>query len=173
MAGAVAMNFSRVAGSLDDQLDRVSGVMLAAGHDIDPGCYGREPHPLLGTVDAARDRFEIELVERALDRGLPLIGTCRGMQMLNVALGGTMVQDLSLVEAWRLHPSDPTGRLWRRFQPATMGADVRAHTLIIDGVLMIREAKSPTLVREMLLAYLPEKHRHSEEDEVEAEAVPA
>jgi putative glutamine amidotransferase len=120
LAGAVAMNFSRVAGSLDDQLDLVSGVMLAAGHDIDPSCYDHQPHPLLGTVDAARDRFEIELVERALDRGLPLIGTCRGMQMLNVALGGTMVQDLSLVEAWRLHPSDPTGRLWRRFQEATM-----------------------------------------------------
>jgi chemotaxis protein MotA len=46
-------------------------------------------------------------------------------------------------------------------------------TLIIDGILMIREAKSPTLVREMLLAYLPEKHRHTEEDEQEAEAVPA
>jgi putative glutamine amidotransferase len=94
--------------------------MLAAGHDIDPGCYGHQPHVLLGTVDLARDRFEIELVERALDRGLPVIGTCRGMQMLNVALGGTMVQDLSLVEAWRMHPSDPTGRLWRRFQEATM-----------------------------------------------------
>jgi chemotaxis protein MotA len=46
-------------------------------------------------------------------------------------------------------------------------------TLIIDGILMIREAKSPTLVREMLLAYLPEKHRHTEEEEQEGEAVPA
>jgi putative glutamine amidotransferase len=120
MAGAVAMVFSRVPGGLDDQLDRVDGVMLAAGHDIDPGRYGQEPHALLGTIDAARDSFEIELVERAVDRDLPIIGTCRGMQMLNVALGGTMVQDLSLVEAWRSHPSDPTGRYWRRFQGATM-----------------------------------------------------
>jgi len=120
MAGAVPMLFSRVPGGLDDQLDRVDGVMLAAGHDIDPARYGQAPHPLLGTLDPARDRFETELVERALDRGLPIIGTCRGMQMLNVALGGTMVQDLSLVEAWRSHPSDPTGRYWRRFQEATM-----------------------------------------------------
>ena len=120
MAGAVGMVFSRVPGGLDDQLDTVAGVMLAAGHDIDPGRYGQRPHALLGTVDAARDRFELELVKRAIDRGLPVIGTCRGMQMLNVALGGTMVQDLSLVEAWRLHPSDPTGRLWRQFQDAAM-----------------------------------------------------
>jgi putative glutamine amidotransferase len=120
MAGAVPMLFSRVPGGLDDQLDQVSGVMLAAGHDIDPGRYGHQPHPLLGPVDADRDRFELELVARAIDRGLPVIGTCRGMQMLNVALGGTLVQDLSLIPAWRLHPSDPTGRLWRRFQEATM-----------------------------------------------------
>jgi putative glutamine amidotransferase len=120
MAGAVPMVFSRVEGGLDDQLDAVSGVMLAAGHDIDPGRYGHQPHALLGPVDAARDRFELELVARAIDRGLPVLGTCRGVQMLNVALGGTLVQDLSLVEAWRSHPSDPTGRLWRRFQDATM-----------------------------------------------------
>jgi gamma-glutamyl-gamma-aminobutyrate hydrolase PuuD len=120
LAGAIPMVFSRVPGGLGDQLDRVDGVMLAAGHDIDPGRYGQEPHALIGPIDAARDGFEIELVERAVDRGLPIIGTCRGMQVLNVALGGTMVQDLSLVEAWRAHPSDPTGRYWRRFQTATM-----------------------------------------------------
>ena len=51
MAGAVAMVFSHVPGGLDDQLDMVAGVMLAAGHDIDPGRYGQRPHALLGTVD--------------------------------------------------------------------------------------------------------------------------
>jgi gamma-glutamyl-gamma-aminobutyrate hydrolase PuuD len=151
MAGAVPMLFSRVPGGLDDQLDRVDGVMLAAGHDIDPARYGQAPHPLLGTLDHARDDFEIELVERAVGRGLPIIGTCRGMQMLNVALGGTMVQDMSLVEAWRSHPSDPTGRYWRRFQETTMAglpapdhprhpiapvAGTRLHELLGDEVVV-------------------------------------
>jgi putative glutamine amidotransferase len=128
MAGAVPVILSRVPEGLDDQLDRLAGIMLAAGHDIHPARYGEEPHPLLGDVDAERDAFEVVLVRRALARGLPVLATCRGMQMLNVALGGTLVQDLSLVEAWSAHPSDPTGRLWRAFQEATMtGSPPPAH----------------------------------------------
>jgi putative glutamine amidotransferase len=120
MAGAVPVILSRVPEGLDDQLDRLDGIMLAAGHDIHPARYGGEPHVLLGAVDVERDAFELVLVERALARGLPLLATCRGMQMLNVALGGTLVQDLSLVEEWRAHPSDPSGRLWSAFQAAAM-----------------------------------------------------
>lgn len=120
MAGAVPVILSRVPEGLDDQLDRLDGVMLAAGHDIHPARYGAAPHPLLGAVDPERDAFELVLVERAVARGLPLLAACRGMQMLNVARGGSLVQDLSLVDEWRGHPSDPTGRLWSAFQAAAM-----------------------------------------------------
>jgi putative glutamine amidotransferase len=75
-------------------LDLLDGLMLAGGADIDPGAYGAEPHPeTIGSV-AERDAFEIALVRAAVARDLPLLGICRGMQILNVACGGTLHQHL-------------------------------------------------------------------------------
>jgi putative glutamine amidotransferase len=75
-------------------LDRVDGLMLAGGADVDPGAYGAAVHPeTTGTVPA-RDAFEIALVRRALQRDLPLLGICRGMQVMNVACGGSLHQHL-------------------------------------------------------------------------------
>lgn len=78
----------------DEALDLLDGLMLAGGADIDPGLYGAEPHP--ETVDTVpeRDAFELALTRRALERELPLLGICRGMQLLNVAAGGTLRQHL-------------------------------------------------------------------------------
>ena len=78
----------------DELLDRIDGLMLAGGADIDPHAYGAEPHPeTIGSVPE-RDAFEIALVRRALERDLPLLGICRGMQIINVACGGTLHQHL-------------------------------------------------------------------------------
>ena len=78
----------------DEALDRIDGLMLAGGGDIDPAAYGAEPHPkTIGSVPE-RDAFEIALVRRALERDLPVLGICRGMQVINVACGGTLHQDL-------------------------------------------------------------------------------
>jgi putative glutamine amidotransferase len=78
----------------DILLDRVDALMLAGGADIDPQTYGAEPHPETKWTCLDRDRFELALARRALERDMPVLGICRGMQLLNVALGGTLVQHL-------------------------------------------------------------------------------
>ncbi|GAB4400505.1 MAG: gamma-glutamyl-gamma-aminobutyrate hydrolase family protein [Anaerolineales bacterium] len=75
-------------------LDRTDGLLLAGGEDIAPARFGEEPHPNLGTVDADRDAAEVALARRALEAGLPLLAICRGIQVLNVAAGGTLYQDI-------------------------------------------------------------------------------
>jgi putative glutamine amidotransferase len=78
----------------DEALDRIDGLMLAGGADIDPGAYGAPAHPeTIGSVPA-RDAFEVALVRRALARDMPFLGICRGMQVMNIARGGTLHQHL-------------------------------------------------------------------------------
>ncbi|MDX6628077.1 MAG: putative glutamine amidotransferase, partial [Gaiellales bacterium] len=75
-------------------LDRLDGLLLAGGRDLDPLSYGARPDPETAEPSAERDRFELALATAALDRDMPLLGVCRGMQMLNVACGGTLIQHL-------------------------------------------------------------------------------
>lgn len=84
----------RVVEAPDEMLDMLDGLVLAGGADIDPGSYGEQAHP--ETVDTVpeRDEFEIALTRRAIERGLPILGICRGMQLINVALGGALMQHL-------------------------------------------------------------------------------
>jgi putative glutamine amidotransferase len=78
----------------DEVLDHIDGLMLAGGADIDPTAYGAYPHPAtIGSIPE-RDAFEVALVRRALERDMPLLGICRGMQVMNIARGGTLHQHL-------------------------------------------------------------------------------
>jgi putative glutamine amidotransferase len=77
-----------------DLLDHVDGLLLTGGADVDPGLYGARPHPVLGPVFRERDDFEVALCREALRRDLPLLAICRGHQVLNVATGGTLYQDI-------------------------------------------------------------------------------
>lgn len=77
-----------------EALDRVDGIVLTGGSDVDPRRYGAQPHPTVYGVDPERDRIEVELVCRAIESGIPVLAICRGMQILNVARGGTLVQHL-------------------------------------------------------------------------------
>ena len=96
-AGALALVLppdDAVTESPDLLLDRIDGLLLAGGADVDPASYGAAPHPETGLTWPERDRFEIALAARAIDRGIPVLGACRGMEILNVARGGTLQQHL-------------------------------------------------------------------------------
>lgn len=91
----------------DDALAAFSGLLLAGGGDVDPGCYGAEAHPQTYGIDPGRDDLELALVTAALRIGLPTLAICRGLHVVNVACGGTLHQHLPAVEGGDLH-GDPT-----------------------------------------------------------------
>lgn len=77
-----------------DVIRDVAGVLLTGGGDVEPSIYGEARHATHDAAEAGRDEFEIELVRRALDADLPVFAICRGVQVLNVARGGTLIQDI-------------------------------------------------------------------------------
>ena len=81
-------------GDPDEILDIVDGLVLAGGADVDPSFYAATPHEQTRGTVPERDRFEIALARAAIERDLPLLGICRGMQVMNVAMGGTLIQHL-------------------------------------------------------------------------------
>jgi putative glutamine amidotransferase len=77
-----------------EALGLIDGLLLAGGADIDPGAYGAQAHPETVSTVPERDAFEIALTRAAIEADLPVLGICRGMQLINVALGGTLIQHL-------------------------------------------------------------------------------
>lgn len=80
--------------TLERILPHLDGLLLPGGGDVDPQRYGEEPHPRLGEVSPERDEHELFLARYAREKGLPTLGICRGIQVMNVAMGGTLYQDL-------------------------------------------------------------------------------
>lgn len=76
------------------QVELLDGLLLTGGPDVDPHYYDEEAHVNLGSVEPERDKYEMQLSNWALDRGIPILGICRGMQLLNVVLGGNLYQDI-------------------------------------------------------------------------------
>jgi putative glutamine amidotransferase len=96
-AGGLAVLLPPDQQALDDPdplLDPLDGLILAGGVDVGPQTYGADPHPDTDPPNDLRDAFELALARRALERELPLLGICRGMQVMNVARGGTLIQHL-------------------------------------------------------------------------------
>jgi putative glutamine amidotransferase len=96
----------------DELVSRIDGLLLTGGPDLHPGTYGARPHPALGPTEREIDVFELGLVRAAQHRGLPILAICRGMQVLNVARGGTLIQDLPTeLEGAMAHRQTDPGRL--------------------------------------------------------------
>lgn len=112
---------------LERVLSRVDGLLLCGGPDVDPARYGQERHPTTYGVDERLDSTEIAASRVAVRSGLPLLAICRGMQVLNVALGGSLVQHLGDLEGMGPHGSVPAG-------PAVHPIDVVPGSLL-SGVL--------------------------------------
>ena len=72
-----------------------AALVLTGGDDVNPALYGERPHPAFAGAEPGRDEFEIELVRQALEANLPMLAICRGIQVLNVACGGSLVQDIA------------------------------------------------------------------------------
>ncbi|HXJ40153.1 MAG TPA: gamma-glutamyl-gamma-aminobutyrate hydrolase family protein [Bryobacteraceae bacterium] len=109
----------------DVALDEVAGLVLMGGTDVNPARYGESPRPETDAPDDARDQAETALIDQALDRDMPILAICRGMQMLNVCHGGTLIQHLEPAERHRQRPKEkglPAHSV--EIRPATRLADI-------------------------------------------------
>jgi putative glutamine amidotransferase len=114
--------------AIESLLGRLDAVVLSGGPDLHPSAYGAIPHPELGPTEPALDRFELELARKAVTRGLPVLGICRGMQVLNVALGGSLHQHLPDLDGQVDHRQDaPSGEPTHR---VTLARDSRLTKVI-------------------------------------------
>jgi putative glutamine amidotransferase len=118
----------------EDVVREIDGVVFTGGGDVDPGLYGDTPHASYQAAEDGRDHFETALARAAVEAGVPVLAICRGMQVLNVALGGTLVQDI---------PSMVSGAL------AHMIPEPRFH--IAHEVWVAKGARLATLMRDQLV----------------------
>jgi putative glutamine amidotransferase len=110
-------------------VELIDGLLLIGGADIDPATYGAKRDPATEATYPERDAFEVAMVHWALERELPVLGICRGMQILNVALGGTLLQDLAAPDGTNIHRRRLGG-----FE------DTENHVALDDGSLVARAA---------------------------------
>ena len=92
-SGALA-RVLEIAESPRSLVGQIDGLLLTGGGDVDPAFYGQGRHPTVDDAEPGRDEFEIDLARRAMAANLPVLGICRGSQVLNVAAGGTLIQDI-------------------------------------------------------------------------------
>jgi putative glutamine amidotransferase len=122
--------------AIEEALSGLDGLMMTGGDDVAPNRYGEQPHPAVVEVDAERDEFELGLAAAARARDLPVLAICRGVQILNVAHGGTLVQDI---------PTQVTGALLHKLSVPPHQPYSLAHEVWLE-----KDSLLSTLMRERL-----------------------
>jgi putative glutamine amidotransferase len=151
VAAAGALPLLVVPGTPDDApliLDHVSGLLLTGGADVDPARFGEARHQSVRSVIPERDAFELALVEEALRRDLPLLAICRGIQVLNVAAGGTLVQDIPSQVTGALNHS-PGGKRWELAHDVELVPGSRLRTLLGGAARLDVNSRHHQAVREV------------------------
>ena len=109
-AGGLPLLLPDFEGLEADFLKRLDGLLLSGGGDVDPVFFSEEPLPATGNINPQRDAFEIELTRQVLAAKLPVLGICRGIQVLNIAAGGTICQDIAMISSTPLKHSQQAPR---------------------------------------------------------------
>lgn len=127
-------------------LERLDGLLLSGGVDVDPELYGEAPGPELRRVDRRRDEFELPLTRKALERDLPILAICRGHQVLNVATGGTLHQHIpSVVAGGERH--DRAEPRWQRVPAVDVRAGTRLSSLLGEGMVSVNSIHHQAVAR--------------------------
>jgi putative glutamine amidotransferase len=130
-AGAETWLLDRGADAPVDVVRRVSGIMLLGGADVEPSRYGETAHQTFEASEGNRDEYETELIALAIERDLPLLAICRGIQILNVALGGSLIQDIpsqtSSLTRHAISPNEPKATIAHE---VTVAGGTRLHAIL-------------------------------------------
>jgi putative glutamine amidotransferase len=122
--------------TLREIISHLDGILFTGGGDVAPGQYGSPDHPLVHSIDLDRDRVEISLFHEATSRELPLLGICRGLQLINVACGGTLYEDILDQKPGALQHQ------WGGLQPR----HYHAHSVeVADGSCLHKVLDAPTI----------------------------
>ncbi len=130
-AGGIPILLPNVDKALDAEtfIELVQGLLVTGGPDIHPRYFGQKPHEKLTRTTVARDKFELQAIKLGLKKRIPILGICRGLQVMNVSFGGTLYQDLSCIPGKVMRHADPkqTGRVFHEVR-ITEGS--RLHRII-------------------------------------------
>jgi putative glutamine amidotransferase len=123
-AAAILIPLYQDAALLRTLYEQIDGLFLAGGSDVDPACYNESPHPKLGVLDVERDRVECQLLAWAFADRMPILAVCRGVQIMNVAAGGSLFQDIG---------SQVAGAIEHDYWQHKMPRDYLAHPVEVLG----------------------------------------
>lgn len=93
--------------TIAEYIELIDGLVVSGGRDIDPKYFGQKPHKSIALSAPERDNFELEMIKAALEKNIPVLGICRGLQVINVALGGTLYQDLECMPTKTMRHANP------------------------------------------------------------------